>query len=113
MYIEIEREIKTRSADGMALVELLAARQARASTGFGLIFAGVLIGFFILIEVFPDSISFKVFGGCPVGWILGVAMLVMAGGVTILFNWYSRTVLDPLKKEARAILGESEKGTLS
>lgn len=98
------------SGDAHAVLELLAFRQARISGSLGLIFASMIVAFFAASELSPELMVIRVFGRFPLGWILGAAMLMVGIVITWIFNHYSRTVLDPLRKEAIEMIVRGHRG---
>lgn len=103
-------KIARSSGNEYVVLELLALRQAWIAGSLGLSFALMILAFFATSELSPELMVIKIFGRLPLGWILAAAMLMAGVVVTGIFNHYSRTVLDPLRKEAIELIARGHRG---
>lgn len=103
-------KIARSSGNAYIVLELLAFRQAWIAGSLGLSFALMIITFFAVSELSPELMVVKIFGRLPLGWMLAVVMLMAGTLITGFFNHYSRTVLEPLRKEAIDLIARSHQG---
>ena len=103
-------KIARSSGDAFVVLELLALRQAWIAGSLGLSFALMILTFFAASELSPELMVIKIFGKIPLGWILAAVMLVAGVVITGIFNHYSRTVLDPLRKDAIELISRGHHG---